>query len=131
MILKKYFSERIDEDAEELIPEDLDDINFHEHAERVSPNNNRVVVTATIGPELEDLINLNEFEESINQNEFEEYFDGEEGLRVVECKLIQAGGRRTTSKRRSSKRRTTGGKRVSSKKRTTSKRRRSFHRRRF
>ncbi len=125
MILQNYFGEKIDDDEDAI---DLDDVNFHEHAERIPPNNNRVVVTSTIVPELEGLINL---------NEFEEFLGGEEGLslirrglRVVECELIQAGGKRRT-KRRSSKRRTTGGKRVSSKKRTTSKRRRSSHRRRF
>ena len=117
--LIQYFLERLDEDLGDEIE---DGINYHITATRLAPNNNRVLVTATLpaGP-LVGAFNCNDFTQrangGLNGGLLNEFLDGLMGYQVLNCAIEEAdvdmvGGRRTCGgKRRSSKRRSSGGKR--------------------
>jgi hypothetical protein len=140
--LIQYFLERLDEG----LGDEIEDGNYHITATRLAPNNNRVLVTATLpaGP-LVGAFNCNDFTQrangGLNGGLLNEFLDGLMGYEVLNCAIEEAdvemvGGRRTCGgKRRSSKRRTsakkTMTKKVSSKRRTNGGKRISSHRRRI
>ena len=142
VILVQFFLERLDEGLGDEIENDID---YHITATRLAPNNNRVLVTATLpaGP-LVGAFNCNDFTQrangGLNGGLLNEFLDGLMGYEVLNCAIEEAdvdmaGGRRTCGgKQRSSKRRTsakkTMTKKVSSKRRTNGGKRISSHRRR-